>query len=441
MALACGRGFTLFATEHGDLYGCGLNDKQQLPHTSFRSVALPSRVARVHFGGEDVAMVAASEFLGAAVTKEGSLFCWGRRWTWYNNSSRIDARDLGDSPVAMADCSCETSVAVTAAGRVFTWGERFTFLPGGIFSAFQIVPSKCFDNKKIVKISCGFDHTLAIDEANMLWTWGANDSGQLCMGFANENSGTTASPVRIESVDGSGVMHATGGRTHTMVVTAKGSIWACGVGPLNQMGLGTQTTALQLTRVTGVDNFGGCGVRMTACGDNHTIFVDLEDRIWVCGSGLYLSLGFESVFCTEPTQIPDTSTFKNRNVMFASVGYTHSAVVMRNGDVYTWGKGLFCQKLQLFSGLGHGTIHSQVTPHLLRRELLLGANVGHWHRASWRLSHRQHVHALLMGITTHLGDQCPYQNIPVELILRILDDGMHFEAKYSMSVVKPGASR
>ena len=44
-----------------------------------------------------------------------------------------------------------------------------------------------------------------------------------------------------------------------------------------------------------------------------------------------------------------------------------------------------------------------------------------------------------MGITRRLGEQCPYQNIPVELLLRILDDGMHFEAKYSMSVVKPGA--
>ena len=123
--------------------------------------------------------------------------------------------------MAMVDCSCETSVSVTAAGRVFTWGERLIFLQGGIFSGFQNVPSEFFDNKKIVKISCGFYHTLAIDEANMLWTWGANHSGQLCMGFANEDAGTTASPVRIESVDGSGVMRATGGRTHTMLVTAK----------------------------------------------------------------------------------------------------------------------------------------------------------------------------------------------------------------------------
>jgi len=83
MALACGRAFTFFATEHGDLYGCGLNDKQQLPHTVYKSAALPSRVAREHFGGEEVAMVAASEFLGAVVTKEGSLFCWGRKCTWH----------------------------------------------------------------------------------------------------------------------------------------------------------------------------------------------------------------------------------------------------------------------------------------------------------------------------------------------------------------------
>ena len=179
---------------------------------------------------------------------------------------------------------------------------------------------------------------------------------------------------------------------------------------------------------------------MTACGDNHTIIVDLQDKIWVCGSGLHMTLGFESVCCTVPTLIPDTSTFKNRNVMFASAGCTHSAVVMRNGDVYTWGKGLSCQQHQMFNGLGHGTIHVQVTTHLLRQELLLRANVGHWHRASWRLSHSKHVHAVLMGITSHLGDQCPYQNIPVDLFLRIFDDSMHFEAKYSMSVVKPGAS-
>jgi len=134
-------------------------------------------VARDHFGEEDVAMVAASDFLGAAVTKEGSLFCWGRKWILHNNTFRIDARDLGDSPVVMADCTSETRVAVTAAGRVFTWGERFTFLQRGVFSGFQNVPSEFFDNKKIVKISCGFYHTLAIDEANMLWTWGANHSG------------------------------------------------------------------------------------------------------------------------------------------------------------------------------------------------------------------------------------------------------------------------
>ena len=79
--------------------------------------------------------------------------------------------------MVMADCSSETRVAVTPAGRVFTWGERFTFIQGGVFSGFQNVPSEFFDNKKIAKISCGYNHTLAIDEANMLWTWGANESG------------------------------------------------------------------------------------------------------------------------------------------------------------------------------------------------------------------------------------------------------------------------
>jgi len=107
--------------------------------------------------------------------------------------------------------------------------------------------------------------------------------------------------VRIESVDVSGVVQAAGGRTHTMLVTAKGNVWACGGGPLNQMGLGAQTTALKLTCLTGVDNFGGCGVRMTACGDNHTIIVDLQDKIWVCGSGIHTTFGFKCFLrCANP---------------------------------------------------------------------------------------------------------------------------------------------
>jgi len=455
MAVSGGRFYTLVTTEHGDVYSFGLNADWQLgdciskptegmlhAKDDFPEPHLLSHATK--FAGEEVMMVAAGIFTSAAVTNQGSLFTWGTGKGLGHNGThvapeRLGMEHFGDSHVVMADCGYKSTIVLTASGQVWTCGQPYlkeqlqTYI-----DVFCLVDPERFKNRKIVMVACGFRHRMAIDEDGMLWTWGANLFGELCEGEVDRGS---IYPVAIAAAKfgDNKVVHVDGGNGYTMVVTEDGSLWACGRGYNGCLGIGILDNIQTPLRVGGGEMFGGHGVRMTSCGEDHTLIVGKDNRMWACGDGCHCELGMREIqcmyFCTVPTLIPNTAKFVNSNIMTVSAGTRHSVAVMCDGTIYTWGRRLCLgpRMSHRVAGLGQGDGEYVTTPQQLNPALFHGARIGHWY--PWFSTHPDHAMAVAMGLHNGLGVDCQFSGLPPELLHCFLGRSMHSNQQYGPGIL------
>ena len=108
------------------------------------------------------------------------------------------------------------------------------------------------------------------------------------------------------------------------------------------------------------ERFGG--FVMAAAGDDHTIALAGNGRVWVWGSGREAQQGSDDRACSLiPACIP-AERFGCCPVVAVAAGDDHSIAITGFGDVYTWGRGALGR-------LGHGGQEDRLSPSLLERSV------------------------------------------------------------------------
>ena len=79
---------------------------------------------------------------------------------------------------------------------------------------------------------------------------------------------------------------------------------------------------------------------MTSCGDEHTLLLTIDGRLWSTGRGRegQLSIGIDNQDIYSFHPIPDNG-FDKKRVITATAGDGHSTAVREDGAVFTWGAG------------------------------------------------------------------------------------------------------
>lgn len=126
-----------------------------------------------------------------------------------------------------------------------------------------------------------------------------------------------------------------------------GTVWVCGYNSCRQLGLdmvGKHTYVNEFTRLPNLK------VKQVSTGCRHTVFVDVENDVWVCGdnSGGRLGLGRECKNQSIPTRIPN---FKAQQVSAA----VHTVLIDLNNNVWVCGPN--CN-----GRLGNGNNEDQFVP-------------------------------------------------------------------------------
>ena len=90
-------------------------------------------------------------------------------------------------------------VVLTVQGRIFQWGYIYTEIeeePNIEFKP-EFVAGDGIENKHVIQIACGQDHTVALTSEGDVYTWGSNNFGQLGTGRnTNEKSPTKISGLK-----------------------------------------------------------------------------------------------------------------------------------------------------------------------------------------------------------------------------------------------------
>ena len=224
----------------------------------------------------------------------------------------------------------------------------------------------------ILKVVAGLNHSLALDHTGAVWAFGSDSSGQLGIGVGNNS--VSFVPVMIPTL--SGVVDIAAGADFSLAVDSAGAIWAWGNNTFLQLGNPGPTrttpflvpkgggffatrvaaggrTALALSTTGQLMGWGenanqqvaafgtavpsgapiASNVRSMAVGGSHVLLLGTNGTVAARGLGTSGQLGngnvsSSSVFVT----VPGLS-----GVLDIGAGIAHSAAVLSDGSVWTWG--------------------------------------------------------------------------------------------------------
>ncbi|MGN0106988.1 MAG: Ig-like domain-containing protein, partial [Hominilimicola sp.] len=173
------------------------------------------------------------------------------------------------------------------------------------------------------KVVSGKNHTVAVRYDGSVWGYGVNDNGQLGTG---DNISSDA-PVKAISFAERAVDVAAGA-DHTLILDAKGNVWAAGSNEYGQLGTGSSdTSSNQFTKINGLSN-----VVAIAAGNGYSIALTDKGNVFVWGNNARGQIGLgETASADTPRQLVLS------NIRAISAGSEHSMFVRVDGVVYATG--------------------------------------------------------------------------------------------------------
>ncbi|KAM9967842.1 hypothetical protein ACTFIW_009126 [Dictyostelium discoideum] len=216
------------------------------------------------------------------------------------------------------------------------------------------------NEKRAIKVSCGWDHVALISESGELFTWGKNQSGQLGHGLDIGKIQTT--PKRLEFFRGkSPIIMVECGGEHSICVDSDYVVYSWGQDKFGQLGHGTKSVSQNRPKI--IEDISGQKIQAIAAGFAHTIVLKKSGELYSFGYGDQGQLGHGSfVSKSIPTRIELNTIVGIQHgggkITQIACGFGHSVICSDNGEVYSWGLGKQGQ-------LGHGNYESIARPRLI----------------------------------------------------------------------------
>ncbi|XP_032117533.1 X-linked retinitis pigmentosa GTPase regulator isoform X3 [Sapajus apella] len=204
-------------------------------------------------------------------------------------------------------------------GAVFVFGKsKFA----------ENIPGKFwFKNDVPVHLSCGDEHSAIVTGNNKLYVFGSNNWGQLGLG----SKSAVSRPTCVKALKPEKVKLAACGRTHTLVSTEGGNVYATGGNDEGQLGLGDteeRTTFHLISFFTSQHK-----IKQLSAGSNTSAALTEDGRLFMWGDNSEGQIGLPNM----PNACVPHQVTTGKPVSWISCGYYHSAFVT-NGELYIFGE-------------------------------------------------------------------------------------------------------
>ncbi|XP_073124189.1 ultraviolet-B receptor UVR8 [Henckelia pumila] len=254
--------------------------------------------------------------------------------------------------VLLISAGATHSVALLSGNVVCSWGrgEDGQLGLGDAEDRFSPTQVSALDGQEIVSVTCGADHTTAYSDSLLqVFSWGWGDFGRLGHG----DSSDLFSPQPIKALHGLKIKQIACGDSHCLAVTMEGEVRSWGRNQNGQLGLGTTEDSLLPKRI---EAFEGIPVKMVAAGAEHTAAVTEDGELYGWGWGRYGNLGLGD---RDDRLVPGkVSSVEGEKMVLVACGWRHTISVSSSGGLYTYGWSKYGQ-------LGHGDFEDHLVPHKL----------------------------------------------------------------------------
>ena len=335
------------------------------PLSGFASHLLSENLIDCNWDADNIGKLAATTSQTSFfLDKEGQLWAWGRNYTGElgngtNTPSyhpvRTDLSPLGNSQAISISASGNHVLLMDNKQRLWAWGSnQFGQLGDGTYTDRNrpvLVDLTSLGSSKIMEVSAGGGHTIALDDQGRLWAWGNNLEGAL--GDGTRTNQTTPVLVDIAPLNGSKVVHAAAGTSHSVAVDDEGRLWAWGIeyGQRSHNSLTIQDRPVQVD----MGLMGGRKVVTLSAGYHYTLALDDRSQMWAWGANLWGQLGYGGRN-TQTRPLLASSHIDGSQIIAIAAGKDHSLHVDNRGRLSSWGLNTGAQLGNGNMGWGHGSM-------------------------------------------------------------------------------------
>ncbi|OMJ82088.1 hypothetical protein SteCoe_17307 [Stentor coeruleus] len=214
----------------------------------------------------------------------------------------------------------KVSYVLSDAGEVYSFSR--TSIPGSLNFPFRVI-----------KISCGRDHSAIVTENSELFTWGNGKSGALGLGSTN----SFTNPQKVNFSQDTSIINVSCGAWHTIIIpkcqTQNVNILVTGRNSEGQLGTGNTCKELIPLKIQFPEE-----ILDVYCGTNHSIILSQSRSIYVTGDNSFGQLGLGH----------KRSSMRFLRVSLDNVEAIacgrHSAAIVR-GQIFAWGTAAFGELL------------------------------------------------------------------------------------------------
>ncbi|CAK9159902.1 unnamed protein product [Ilex paraguariensis] len=240
---------------------------------------------------------------------------------------------------------------------------------------FLLAGEACSRREKSQAIA-GPGHSIAVTSKGAVYSFGSNSSGQLGHGTTEENW----RPCQIRSLHGIRIIQAAAGAGRTMLISDAGQVYAFGKDSFGEAEFGVQGSGL-VTSPQLVESLKNIFVVQAAIGNFFTAILSREGRVYTFSWGNESKLGHQ----TDPNDLephPLLGALENTHVVQIAAGYCYLLALASRPSgmsVYSVGCGLGGK-------LGHGARTDEKYPRLIEQFQTLNLQpvvvaAGAWHAA------------------------------------------------------------
>uniref|UniRef100_L7LWK3 HECT-type E3 ubiquitin transferase n=1 Tax=Rhipicephalus pulchellus TaxID=72859 RepID=L7LWK3_RHIPC len=265
-------------------------------------------------------------------------------------------------------------LALSAEGEVYSWGEGDDgkLGHGNKSSCERPRVIESLRGKEVVDVACGGAHSACITASGELYTWGKGRYGRLGHGDSDDQ----LRPKKVEALSGWRVrcVACGSGDAQTLCVTDDDCVWSWGDGDYGKLGRGGSDGCKVPLRV---DLLQGMGVIRVECGSQFSVALTASGSVYTWGKGDYHRLGHGTDdHVRRPKRV---AALQGKKVICIAVGSLHCVACTDTGEVYTWGDNDEGQ-------LGDGTVNAIHKPRLvaaLQGKKINRVSCGSAHTVAW----------------------------------------------------------
>lgn len=231
---------------------------------------------------------------------------------------------------------------------------------------------------RFIQVSCGYWHSLGLDDTNIVWSTGHNRHGQLGLGDTQDRPAfTRTQTAEVEAINAGGhasvvvllstkkllgcgspslcgvgqgaqvftelpieesVLDVSVGTIHAACTTTEGSLYTWGNGKYGQLGHGNRKDYFVPRKISG---FVGAVKCSCSKGEKnaHTSVIDSEGRVFSFGSGYKGQLGLDDTWDhSDPADRLSPEPIQDFRADAIICGGIHTLAV-REGTLFSWGCG------------------------------------------------------------------------------------------------------